>query len=58
MKNLNMTEQTTVCSKCYSYTYFWGRYVPPCYKCGYPELKTTEEYMKTIGVPITQNEKT
>jgi len=29
---------------------FYGRYVPPCPRCGYPELKTREEYYKAMGI--------
>ena len=29
---------------------FYGRYVPPCPRCGYPELKTAEEYYRSMGI--------
>lgn len=44
-----MSFNSVTCGKCFSNTEFYGRYVPPCHRCGYPELKTREEYMKAMG---------
>ncbi len=45
------------CSSCMdSFEYYRKRNeVPPCPHCGYPELKTSEEYYKAMG--ITTNAK-
>jgi hypothetical protein len=41
-----------MCSKCLAtHEYYQQRHeVPPCPFCGYPELKTKEEYYKSMGV--------
>lgn len=51
-----MSWQTEVCGKCLTPHEFYGRHVPPCPKCGYPEVKTTEEYLKSIGVSPKEGE--
>jgi hypothetical protein len=43
-----MSWNSTTCPKHGTYE-FYGRYVPPCQVCGYPELKTSEEYYKSMG---------
>jgi len=45
-----MSFNSNVCGKCFWSYEFYGRYVPACPKCGYPELKTREEYLKAMGV--------
>jgi hypothetical protein len=50
-----MSFNSTTCP--YHGTYeFYGRYVPACPRCGYPELKTREEYYKSMGVSLIKNE--
>ena len=46
-----------ICYKCNgSWEYYKERHeVPPCPYCGYPELKTSEEYYKSMGVKNEQN---
>ena len=47
---------STICGKCYNTQEFYGRYVPACPRCGYPELKDSgEEYCKSMGVDPTPN---
>jgi hypothetical protein len=50
-----MSFNSTTCP--YHGTYeFYGRYVPACPRCGYPdELKTREEYYKSMGVSMNVN---
>jgi len=50
-KSESVTEDfnSTTCPKHGTYE-FYGRHVPPCPKCGYPELKSREEYYKSMGV--------
>lgn len=51
-----MSWNSTTCGKCFHTQEFYGRLVPPCPKCGYPELKTSEEYMKAMGCVSQQKE--
>jgi len=44
-----MSWEYTTCGKCYHTQEFYGMHVPPCPKCGYPELKTAAEYYKAMG---------
>ena len=46
-----MSFQTTICNNLHTYE-FYGPRVPPCPQCGYPQLKTREEYLKAMGVEI------
>lgn len=48
-----MSWDHTTCGKCYNTQEFYGRIVPPCPVCGYPELKTSEEYYRAMRVPTT-----
>jgi NAD-dependent SIR2 family protein deacetylase len=43
-----------ICSKCYNrFEHYQKRQeVPPCPCCGYPELKTSEEYYKAMGINL------
>jgi hypothetical protein len=40
------------CAKCLnSWEHYQQRHeVPPCPACGYPELKTSEEYYRAMGI--------
>ena len=45
-----MSFQSNTCPKCGSYEFYQHRnIVPPCPRCGYPELKTPEEYYRSMG---------
>ena len=44
-----MSWNSTTCPKHGTYD-FYGRYVPPCPTCGWPELKTSEEYYRAMGI--------
>ena len=50
-----MSFQYTTCGQCFHTQEFYGRWVPPCPKCGYPELKTAEEYYKSMGIKYQPN---
>ena len=55
-----MAFQYAFCPECYnSYEYYMkGRIVPPCPRCGYPELKKTpEEYYRSMGVDTNKEPK-
>lgn len=46
-----MSFNHTTCGGCYNTYEFYGKHVPPCPRCGWPELKkTSEEYLKAMGV--------
>lgn len=47
---MSMTWRT--CTKCWhTWEFYMVRHIiPPCPVCGYPELKTAEEYYKAMGV--------
>lgn len=51
-----MSFKHTTCGKCFNTYEFYQRWniVPPCPQCGYPELKTREEYYKCMGVTPTE----
>jgi hypothetical protein len=53
-----MSFNYTTCVACYRTQEFYGRFVPPCPKCGYPELKTSAEYYKAMGVKAYDCENT
>jgi hypothetical protein len=42
--------QYTTCGNCQHTQEFYGPRVPPCPRCGYPELKTHAEYYRSMGV--------
>lgn len=45
-----MSWNNTTCPRHGTYE-FYGRYVPPCPTCGYPEVKdTAEDYYRSMGV--------
>lgn len=46
-----MSWNNTTCPKHGTYE-FYGRYVPPCPVCGYPEAKTAEEYYRSMGIDV------
>lgn len=49
-----MSFQYHCCASCLCTQEFYGRIVPPCPRCGYPELKTREEYYRSMGVMRVQ----
>lgn len=50
-----MGMSSTMCCKCFWTWEFYGRIVGACPKCGYPELKTKEEFLKSMGLPQALN---
>lgn len=45
-----MSFQGQTCGKCFSSYEYYQRHkiVPPCPRCGYPELKTREDYYRSV----------
>jgi hypothetical protein len=48
-----MSWNSTTCPHHGTYD-FYGRHVPPCPRCGWPELKTADEYYRSMGVEVTR----
>lgn len=47
-----MSFQHQTCGKCLNTYEYYQRHtiVPPCPRCGYPELLTATEYYKSMGI--------